>query len=221
MIATVGMSLILVFGFDVYSNVGDSYQAIYIGYAFMLIATCLVIISQLIFHCKFVVQCCEGIAVFYNDCTYMYYKALGWNEILFAEQFAIAQIFPLLNKLKIDISNKRIFIFTDNDITFKNIYTNESIPTYPSLIQTIKDNIFKLHPTSKILVCKVKSQIDDDPIYGNEVADKCAEKGRIVSTMSWIETPKLVTCFKWSHAHYYSSCSEKIFLWDDIGIGIS
>ena len=56
-IATIGMSLILVFGFNIYNDVGDSYQAIYIGYTFMLIATSLVIIKQFLFHCRLFDKC--------------------------------------------------------------------------------------------------------------------------------------------------------------------
>ena len=161
-----------------------------------------------------------GITIFYKGCIYMYSKALGWNEILYAEQFAIAQIFPLLEELSIDIRNKRIIICTDNEATFKSIYTNEEVPTYPKLLAYIKDHIFTKHPECKIIVCKVKSHIEEEPIYGNECADKCADIGRIASTIQWIETPKIPTCFKWSQVHYYNSCSDKIFLWDRIGIGI-
>ena len=46
------MSLILVFGFHLYASVGASYQAIYIGYTFILIGTSIIILSQLIFHCN-------------------------------------------------------------------------------------------------------------------------------------------------------------------------
>ena len=61
----------------------------------------------------------------------------------------------------------------------------------------------------------------EDSIYGNDMADTCAETGQIVSTLRWVETPTDVNDFNWSQAHHYNSCSERIFLWDRVGMGIS
>eukprot|EP01084_Bolivina_argentea_P161849 281690_1 len=45
-----GMILILVFGFDIYITLSPEYQAIYIGYTFLLFGTFLVIVIQILFH---------------------------------------------------------------------------------------------------------------------------------------------------------------------------
>ena len=83
-----------------------------------------------------------GIAIFHKQNAYLYSKALGLKEILFAEQFAIAQIFPLLKELKILTVNKRIIICKDNEATINILHNDDKTPTYLSLMTKIKQEIY-------------------------------------------------------------------------------
>ena len=153
-----------------------------------------------------------GIVIFHNDIRYHYAKGMGNNEILYAEQFPINQLILLLNKLKINIRNKRILLFTDSKASFDEIWTDNKYPTFPSLMSDIRKNLFTQHET-KILLNKVKAHTEE-PIMGNFYADECANKGRDISTFTWTGTPSRPSDFEWSTAHYYSGCSAKMLLWD-------
>ena len=157
-----------------------------------------------------------GIAIYHKGQTWEYHKAMGDTEILYAEQFALAQIFPLLDKLKLDKRNKRIMICTDNDASFTSIYSNHKIPTFPMLMTSIKAHVFD--PRYQVIVCKVKSHLEDDSIIGNDCADECAKRGSIASAIIWSEVPTDPLDFDMSVCVHYPDKVHKMLLWDYIGV---
>ena len=159
-----------------------------------------------------------GISIFVEGKRYDYMRPLGQTDILHAEQFAVLQTFALLQKLNINPTNKRIIIFTDNDTTYKRVYTNNSVASYPALTLRIKKQVFQRNDGAKIIVHKVKSHTEEG-IYGNEFADRCAKLGRKHSSLFWTDTPTSPHSFEGSSTHYYTRCSEEISLWHPKGIG--
>ena len=127
---------------------------------------------------------------------------MGSNEILHAEQFTLNQLILLLDKLKINIKNKRILLFTDSKASFDEIWTDNKHPTFPSLMSDIRKNLFTQHKT-KILLNKVKAHTEE-PIMGNFYADACANIGGEMSTFAWTGTPSRTSGFEWSSAHLYT-----------------
>ena len=153
-----------------------------------------------------------GIVVYYQDQRYEYARPLGETEILYAEQFALAQSFYLLKKLKIPTWKKRIIICTDNETTFKGVYSIRKIPTYPKLMMEIKKQMFQRLDQAQVLLHKVKAHTNII-IKGNDFADKCAKTGRIHSSILWTETPSDPNCFLGSLCDYYTRCSHRMLLW--------
>ena len=135
-----------------------------------------------------------GIGIFIpnNRVEWLYSKAIGANSILFAEQFALAQIPTILREINIPLRNKREMICVHNEIACKEVYTNHKIPTCPNLAKQRQQLLFD-NKLMNVIVVKVKSHLDE-PVAGNEVADELAAKGRMGAQLYTQEFKNDVLC---------------------------
>ena len=130
----------------------------------------------------------------------------------------IAKLPFLLNNLDIPIkTNTRLFICTDNEITFKGTLTHNSHGTFPDLLNRIKYICKREHTT----LIKVKGHITP-PIYGNAIADLLAEEARKFShnARQPLPTPDLENIYLNSNLFYcYVSCSRLTTSWKQFDVG--
>ncbi len=123
-----------------------------------------------------------GIYIEHKKVKYKFWQALGEQSNNYAEITALAKIKPLLRRLCINFSNKRIFILTDSEIAFNMSFQKPKKESeYPELHQTLLDNIWDINPT----LIKITSHLDAKRCLPNneenEQADDLADKAALYS----------------------------------------
>ncbi len=131
-----------------------------------------------------------GIYIEYNNKCYYFSQAIGVQSILFSEQYIIA-IFPEICKaIGIPYNDRRVFGFTDSQITYINTYKIPQHPAYIDILTKIRENITD---HKKFWLNKVAAHLDridkSLEIIGNSEADKLANYARAISNKYTIPTP--------------------------------